>query len=109
MTIFLLAVVASRTGLWVFDIVIALLMQEFVPAGSRGLVGGTHSSINSFFTLAASSLGLYFSRPDQFYVFVISSFSAVGVATVLYTIGVFWRRQYFLLAGNDDAGSGLVA
>ena len=58
-TVLLIAgVCASRVGLWVFDIAVTQLMQENIPDGVRGLVGGTQQSINAFFQLSSFGLGM---------------------------------------------------
>ena len=89
---------ASRIGLWTFDITTTLLYQEFVPHGVRGLVGGTQQSLNSFFVVLTGCLGLVYRRPDQFYVFAIVSYFGVALGMIMYTVGVFCRRDLFEMA-----------
>ncbi|KAL7549461.1 hypothetical protein ACHAWF_012728 [Thalassiosira exigua] len=86
---------ASRIGLWVFDISVTMLYQEMVPDGVRGLIGGTQQSLNSFFTMASGCLGLFFRRPEQFFVIAATGYACIGVATILYTVGVYRRGQQF--------------
>lgn len=89
---------ASRIGLWTFDITATLLYQEFVPRGVRGLVGGTQQSLNSFCVVLTGCMGLIFRRPDQFYGFAIVSYFGVASGMVLYTAGMFLRRDRYELA-----------
>lgn len=71
-------VCASRVGLWVFDIAVTQLMQEFIPAGVRGVVGGTQQSLNAFFQLLSFGLGLVFPDPRQFHIYVSAGYGAVS-------------------------------
>ena len=92
---------ASRTGLWVFDITITLIYQEHVPEGVRGLVGGTQQALNSFFVILTSCLGLFFRRPEEFYMFAAASYTGVCLCSILYTFGVFRRGHLFQMAFDN--------
>jgi iron-regulated transporter 1 len=74
----------SRIGLWVFDISVTLLYQEFVPAKARGLVGGTQKSLNSVFTLSQGILGLIFRKPNEFWILASTGYLCIGLSGVLY-------------------------
>jgi iron-regulated transporter 1 len=80
-------VLASRTGLWVFDLAVTQLQQECVPDDSRGAVGGVQQSLNSIFKLLCFAIGLFF--PQDFGVYVWTAFGSVGLALGLY--GCFFR------------------
>jgi iron-regulated transporter 1 len=96
-TIMLIAgVCASRVGLWVFDISVTQLMQEFIPGPVRGVVGGTQQSLNAFFQLSSFALGLIFPNPRDFHIYASAGFVAVGLSAIFYTVGVFWRGNDFL-------------
>jgi iron-regulated transporter 1 len=75
-------VLASRTGLWVFDLAVTQLQQECVPDDSRGVVGGIQQSLNSIFGLLCFAIGLFF--PQGFSVYVLTAFGSVGLALGLY-------------------------
>jgi iron-regulated transporter 1 len=86
-------VCASRVGLWVFDISITQLMQEYVPAPIRGVVGGVQQSANAFFGLLAFVLGIFFPKPDEFHIYVTAGYVSVGIATLVYIFGVYWNQD----------------
>ena len=96
MTLLIIGVCISRIGLWVFDVAITQLMQEFIPEGIRGSVGGTQNALNAFFQLSSFSLGLFLPSPEKFKLYAIFSCVSVSVAASLYTIFVFRRRAIFV-------------
>lgn len=96
MIMLITGVCLSRTGLWVFDITVTQLMQEFIPEGIRGVVGGTQQSINAFFSLSSFGLGFIFPDPRDFPIYASTGYAAVCVAAVFYTFGVFFRSDDFL-------------
>jgi solute carrier family 40 (iron-regulated transporter), member 1 len=93
-------VCASRIGLWVFDITVTQLMQEFIPEGIRGVVGGTQQSLNSFFQLSSYALGLIFPDPRDFPIYISAGYAFVGLAAVSYLFGVYYRKDEFLTASE---------
>jgi len=93
-------VCASRIGLWVFDISVTQLMQEFIPDGVRGIVGGTQQAFNAFFMLLTFALGLVFPDPREFHIYVAAGYTAVGLAAVLYALGVYRRSDGFLMSSE---------
>ena len=97
MIMLIAGVCASRVGLWVFDIAVTQLMQEFVPARVRGSVGGTQQSLNAFFQLLSFALGLVFPDPKQFQIYASAGYAAVGAALVLYYLGVVRKGNQFQL------------
>lgn len=98
-------VCASRIGLWVFDIAITQMMQEYVPAPVRGVTGGVQQSLNAFFGLLAFVLGIMFPDPQDFHIMVSAGYASVGVALVMYTFSIFLRRDKLrsLVPTNDEA------
>ena len=96
MSMLIAGVCASRVGLWVFDITVTQLMQEFIPEGIRGVVGGTQQSLNAFFQLSSFALGLIFPDPRDFPIYVSTGYAAIFVAATLYAFGVFFRKDDFL-------------
>ena len=65
------------------------MMQESVPDGVRGVVGGVQQSLNAFFNLLSFLLGILFPSPSQFYVYVVAGYGSVGVAMLLFGFGTF--------------------
>lgn len=93
LVLLILGVCLSRTGLYVFDISVSQIMQENVPESLRGVVGGVQNSLNAFFGLLAFALGIIFPDPSEFYIYVLSGYSAVGVAMLLWYFGMFLKAQ----------------
>lgn len=89
-------VIASRAGLWVFDIAATQLMQEFIPEGIRGVVGGTQQSLNAVFQLSSFALGLVFPDPHDFPIYASAGYALVGVAAFCYAFGIYVRKDEFL-------------
>jgi iron-regulated transporter 1 len=86
-------VCASRVGLWVFDIAMTQLFQECIPNPIRGVVGGVQQSLNAFFEVNSFALGIIIPDPHQFYIYVAAGYGSVAVAMLLYTFGVYTRRD----------------
>jgi solute carrier family 40 (iron-regulated transporter), member 1 len=89
MALLIVGVCASRIGLWAFDIAVCQLMQEHIPDGIRGVVGGTQQALNAFFQLLSYALGIVFPDPSEFNVYVAAGYVAVVIGCLLYTLGVY--------------------
>jgi hypothetical protein len=74
-------VLASQTGLWVFNLCVAQLQQETVPDHARGVMGGVQQSLNSFFGSGRFAIGLAF--PQNFDVCVSTAYGSMCLVTVL--------------------------
>jgi iron-regulated transporter 1 len=90
-----IGVCCSRIGLWAFDLTITQYMQEHIPEGIRGAVGGVQQSLNGFFDLTTYALGLVFSDPKDFHILVSVGYCSVGMAMILYYFGVYRRKESF--------------
>ncbi|KAK2369411.1 iron regulated [Trifolium repens] len=53
----------SRLGLWMFDLSVLQQMQNLVPESDCLIVGGVHSSLQSFMDLLAYVMGIIISDP----------------------------------------------
>jgi iron-regulated transporter 1 len=95
MALLILGVCASRIGLYVYKIAVTQLMQEHVPEDIRGNIGGTQNSLNAFFQLSSFALCLIYTNPQDFVIVVAAGYAAVGIAVVLYAIGIYHKSQYF--------------
>ena len=93
MALLILGVCASRIGLWVFDTTVTQMMQELVPEGIRGVVGGTQQSLNAFFQCTSFALGLIFYKPDNFFIYAAAGYLALGIALLLYYVTVYRRAN----------------
>ena len=96
MTLLIFGVCISRIGLWVFDVAVTQLMQEFIPEGIRGSVGGTQNSLNALFQLSSFALGFFLPSPMQFNIYAISGCISVAVAASIYSVFVFRHRLMFV-------------
>ena len=83
----------SRVGLWVFDIAVTQMQQQEIPQHSRGLVGGVQQSLNAFFNFLSFTLGLVYPDPKDFAYFVLAGSVSVGLAMVLFALGVYLPRR----------------
>merc|ERR1712024_225022 len=84
-------VIASRIGLYVFDLSITQFMQLLIPEDIRGVTGGVQKSLNGFFDLTTYGLGLVFSNPDDFNILVVTGYVSVGLAMCIY----FWGIHHY--------------
>ena len=82
----MVGVVLSRSGLWISDLTITQLQQENIPEQERGVVGGVQSSFNSILDLLQYVLTVILSRPEDFGVLILVSFSAVLTGLIIYSI-----------------------
>lgn len=105
MALLIFGVCSSRIGLYVFEITVIQLMQEYIPAGIRGNIGGTQNSLNAFFQLSSYALCLIYSNPKDFVVVVIAGYIAVGIAAVLYTFGIYFRFGKNVNSGSDPGNN----
>jgi hypothetical protein len=81
-------VLPSRIGLYSYDITMTTVQQQVKPS-VRALVGGTQTSLNAWMELLSFALGMTFSEPRQFHVFIVGGYAAVGLAMILYIVGVY--------------------
>jgi len=93
LTMLIIGVIASRVGLYVFDIAITQFMQELIPEDIRGVIGGVQKSLNALFDLTTYGLGFLFPDPSSFYILVATGFYSVGLAMCLYLGGVYYHRD----------------
>lgn len=90
------AVIASRVGLWGFDLSAQLIVQEEVAAGQRGAFSAREvAAQNLFETLSFASTAVW-AAPGQFRIPATMSAGAVGVASVLYAAFVRRRRGHLV-------------
>jgi Ferroportin1 (FPN1) len=93
----------SRVGLWVFDITIAQLMQEFIPENVRGVCGGSQQALNAFFMLGSFALGLIFPDPHDFWIYALVGYIAIALAMLFYFFGVFVHASRFLTRAENTS------
>jgi iron-regulated transporter 1 len=84
--LFLVGVCLSRWGLWSFDLIQQQLIQENVPENELQFVSSLEVSLQSLFQLAAYSMTVYWSEPQEFWLPCHVSFISVlcGASTYFY-------------------------
>ncbi|KAI7168807.1 putative Ferriportin iron efflux transporter [Hortaea werneckii] len=90
------AVVASRLGLWGFDLSAQIIIQEEVEPEMRGTFSSREFALQNAFEMLAFLSTIVFPRPEQFKYPAAISALAVATACVLYAIFVRARRGHLL-------------
>ncbi|KAH0589696.1 hypothetical protein H2248_005419 [Termitomyces sp. 'cryptogamus'] len=90
------AVVASRIGLWGFDLSVQIIIQEEVESNYRGTFSSVEASFQNIFELGSYIMTMIFARPEQFRYPVLMSSVAVLVAGILYACFLRKRRGHLL-------------
>ncbi|KAI6823037.1 putative Ferriportin iron efflux transporter [Hortaea werneckii] len=90
------AVVASRLGLWGFDLSAQILVQEEVEPEMRGTFSSQEFALQNAFEMLAFLSTIVFPRPEQFKYPAAISACAVAGACVLYAVFVRSRRGHLL-------------
>ncbi|KAK0263549.1 hypothetical protein LTS09_002741 [Friedmanniomyces endolithicus] len=90
------AVIASRVGLWGFDLCVQIIVQEEVEPAHRGTFSSQEFALQNTFELLSFASTIVFSRPAQFKYPATISAVAVGLAGILYAAFVRQRRGHLL-------------
>ncbi len=93
-----IGVIASRAGLWSFDLSQMQILQTHLEPTSResSVVNGTQTILCSVFQLFSSVLVVVLGDPSQFVWGAWVSFGSVAVALVLYSAWVWKERGHLL-------------
>eukprot|EP00798_Chlamydomonas_sp_ICE-L_P006629 gene6629-3285_t len=76
----------NELGLWIFDLSVTQLVQELVPHNELGVVSGVQGSLQAAFETIQFLAGLYCADPSLFYLLLIGSMVIVAVATAMFTV-----------------------
>lgn len=76
--------VASRFGLWAFDLAVSQTMQEQVPNEILGQVNGVQGALQQGGELTMFLLGVAMPRPEQYPVLMLVSFAFVTLALFVF-------------------------
>lgn len=76
--------IASRFGLWLFDLVVLQTMQEQVPGEILGQVNGVQGALQQLGELAMFVLGVAMPQPEQYPVLMLVSFGVVTMAALVF-------------------------
>ncbi|KAM3415302.1 Solute carrier family 40 member [Cercospora zeina] len=89
-------VVASRLGLWGYDLSAQLIVQEEVEEADRGNFSSQEFALQNIFEMLAFASTIVFSRPAQFKYSATISAIAVALAGVFYAVFVRSRRGHLI-------------
>ena len=81
-------IILSRTGLWITDLVITQLQQEYVAESERGIVGGVQYAANMLFDVCQYVLTIVLPHPAQFGFLVLISICAIFLGMLIYILFV---------------------
>ncbi|EFJ20592.1 hypothetical protein SELMODRAFT_108593 [Selaginella moellendorffii] len=90
----IVGIIASRFGLWSFDLAVTQLMQSSVPESERGVVGGVQNSLQSSLEMLSFVMGMIVASPQEFGYLVLVSFGSVTAAALLYTTYTYQVRGH---------------
>ncbi len=93
--------VASRFGLWAFDLAVSQAMQEQVAHQQLGVVSGMQGVLQQTAELTMYIMGVAMPAPDQYPVLMLVSFGVVTAALVLYAYWMVGRGR-----GREVEGGG---
>ncbi|KZM28035.1 uncharacterized protein EKO05_0003774 [Ascochyta rabiei] len=93
-------VALSRLGLWGFDLCVQYLVQEDIPASSRGSFSATEMSLQNVFELLSFATTIIFYRPEDFKYPVYISAAAVAVSAACFAAFVRQKRGHLLHASR---------
>eukprot|EP00198_Chlamydomonas_reinhardtii_P002615 XP_001691951.1 predicted protein [Chlamydomonas reinhardtii] len=98
--------VASRTGLWMYDLAVTQLIQQGVAEDHMGAVYGVQSSLQASFEMLSFVAGLLSPDPAHFHWLMLGSVCSVGTAACLVWVYVCTapRRSSAAAAGAKGAG-----
>lgn len=78
--------IASRFGLWVFDLSVTQTIQTHVDPGRLGIVSGAQKLHENLFTVILYVIVIAVPRPEHFIWLMIGSLCTVGSAFAIYNI-----------------------
>jgi len=81
-------IILSRTGLWLSDLTITQLQQEYIAEKERGIVGGVQYSSNCLFDVGQFVLTIILPKPEQFGILILISICAIILGGVTYLVFV---------------------
>ena len=95
-------IILSRIGLWITDLVITQLQQEYVPESQRGIVGGVQHSANNLFNVGQYVLTIVLPLPAQFGYLILISICAIFIGTLIYILFVSRFHRSSLKDQDED-------
>lgn len=93
---FIAAVILSRVGLWCFDLVAQLLIQNSIDSSHRGSFSSAEAALQNFFELCTFAMTIVFPNPIDFKYPALASLVATYCSAALYAKFVRDRRGHLL-------------
>lgn len=91
--VLMVSVVASRVGLWGFDLSVTQMIQTDVePPSALGIVSGVQSALQSLFGACIYILGMILPHPAQFPLLVAISYVGVTCAALCHTVAYLYQK-----------------
>lgn len=87
----------SRFGLWVFDLSVSQIIQEWVTEEHLGRVCGTQKLIENFFQLCIFIGGIIAPHPKDFVWLMLISMTAVSTSFLLFTIFISTHHKRHII------------
>eukprot|EP00210_Caulerpa_lentillifera_P006279 g5998.t1 len=85
----------SRFGLWVFDLSVSQIIQEWVSDDHLGQVCGVQKLIENFFQLCMFVGGIIAPHPQEFVWLMLISMSAVTTSFLLFTFFISTHQKHY--------------
>jgi iron-regulated transporter 1 len=89
-------IILSRIGLYAFDLIAQLIIQNSIPSTHRASFSTTEASVQNLFELITFLTTIIFPKPEQFKIPACVSYLAVCAAGALYAMYVRDRRGHLL-------------
>ena len=90
------SIILSRIGLYSFDLIAQLIIQNSIPSTHRASFSTTEASAQNLFELITFLTTIIFPKPEQFKIPACVSYVAVCLAGALYAMYVRDRRGHLL-------------
>ncbi len=106
--------IASRMGLWAYDLSVTQLYQTRVAEPLRGTVGGTQTLLNNAFEVVPFCLTMIVSGVQDFWIVMVVGYCFVLMALVSYVVGTYSsghqnRNRYGQVEEEDDKSNGSIS
>lgn len=83
--ILMIGIILSRAGLWIAELSITQIQQDYVNEGEKGIVGGRQYTLNNFFSLFPFVMTIFLPYPRQFGILILLSTLGCITSFALYS------------------------
>ena len=106
--LFMIGLVTSRAGLWMYDLSTTQLFQEHVVEAERGIVGGVQDAFNNILDLIQFILVLILPGIQTFWILILVSISFIVLSLSTYITFVikvkFGATLHACVVNDSDLG-----